>query len=78
MARKSKKINGSLLAIIRQHAPHDVLAVIAKEYEVYTRKGVASGAEYDYWVKCARSTANLSSGMEKWLQEWIEEEEEGE
>lgn len=34
-----------------------------------------SGAEQDFWIKAERSTANLSSGMEKWIEEWIDEEE---
>ncbi|NRH21525.1 hypothetical protein HOO68_05800 [Candidatus Gracilibacteria bacterium] len=33
-----------------------------------------SAAEQEFWIKCERSTGNLASGMEKWLEEMIDEE----
>ncbi len=84
MARRRKKsakqtisyeeLKRVLLPLVQRVAPNHILEIMSKEYEKYIRVS-KSGAEQDFWIKAARSTANLSSGMEKWIEEWIDEEE---
>jgi len=80
MARKRKrksveKIKSKLLPIIRSTAPHIILNVLSREYSSYVTRR-QSDAEHEFWIKVSRSTANLGSGMEKWLEEWLDEEDE--
>lgn len=68
-----KQLAHALLPLVRKHTPHAILQIMSKEYQSYLRRS-RSDAEHEFWVKCSRATANLSSGMEKWLEEWIDEE----
>lgn len=75
MAKKKKsKIakRKALIGIIRSIAPHEILKIMSTEYRRYVRRS-ASDAENDFWDKCSLATANLSSGTEKWLVEWLDE-----
>ena len=84
MARKRKQrktkrsdIERKVAELARTVSPHIILRALNKEYRKYPKLS-KSDAEYEFWVKCERSTANLSSGMEKWLEEMIEEEDDDE
>ena len=84
MARRRKKsrqqalsyeeLKRVLLPLVQRVAPNHILEIMSQEYGKYVRMS-KSGAEQDFWIKAERSTANLSSGMEKWIEEWIDEEE---
>lgn len=63
-----------LLPLVQRVAPNHILEIMSNEYGKYVRVSKSS-AEQDFWIKAERSTANLSSGMEKWIEEWIDEEE---
>lgn len=84
MARKKKRKSGlsneelkrKLLPLVREVVPHHILGMMSKEYSTYLRKS-RSDAEHEFWIKISRSTANLASGMEKWLEEWLDEDEGG-
>lgn len=83
MAKRKKKKGGrvqiDLSAVIkaaRTTLPHFILQALAREYRSYPRASEAGSAEQEFWVKVSKSTANLGSGMEKWVNEWQEEEEE--
>lgn len=76
--KKEKKQRGTIADVVRlaRHTlPHFILQALAKEYRDYPLKSEAGSAEQEFWVKVAKSTANLGSGMEKWSNEWQEEEE---
>jgi len=79
MKRTKKRSRGpkllALKSIARKYSPATILQVLAKEYAKYPSKS-RTDAEHEFWVKVSRSTANLSSGMTKWVEEWIDEEEE--
>lgn len=81
MARRKKKRNErvqvNLSAVIkaaRTTLPHFILQALAKEYRSYPRAARAGSAEQEFWVKVSKSTANLASGMSKWVDEWQDEE----
>jgi len=61
--------------LARKFTPGAILKTLAKEYKKYPRKS-KTDAEYEFWIKVSRSTANLASGMEKWVEEWLDEEDE--
>ncbi len=81
MAKRRKKgglVQIDLSAVIkaaRKTLPHFILQALAKEYRSYPRAARAGSAEQEFWVKVSKSTANLGSGMEKWVDEWQSEEE---
>jgi len=83
MARKSQqeRFQSIMNRLSRRWKPDDILYELSILYEEFS---VASEteAEVEFWLKCSRATGNLSSGMEKWfhemLEEKIEEEEEEE
>lgn len=62
----------ALIGVIRSLAPHEILKLMSAEYRRYIRRS-ASDAENDFWDKCSLATANLGSGTEKWLVEWLSE-----
>ena len=76
MAKRDKhvKLKSKVVELARKAAPHQILSLLANEYKSYPRRS-RNSAEEEFWVKVSRSTANLASGMEKWLEEWIDEEE---
>lgn len=67
----------AILRLAKKYKPDDILHELSTLYEEYSI-GAGSEAEVDYWLKCARATGNLSSGMEKWFAELVEEKEEEE
>lgn len=76
--RKKRSRSPKLLALkslARKYSPATILQVLSKEYAKYPAKS-RTDAEHEFWIKVSRSTANLSSGMTKWVEEWIDEEEE--
>lgn len=79
MSKRKKRSRGTKLLVLktlaRKYMPSTLLHVLAKEYAKYPSKS-RTDAEYEFWVKVSRSTANLSSGMEKWVEEWLEDEKE--
>lgn len=75
--KKEKKVKGTLANVVqvaRHMLPHFILGALAKEYRGYPRASEPGSAEEEFWVKVSKSTANLASGMEKWANEWQEEE----
>lgn len=83
MAKKKKKTKkqkirkssiSTLVQLCREFSPDSLLKVMAKEYKKYPSLS-RSEAEHEYWIKVSRSSANLASGMEKWLNEMIDEED---
>lgn len=79
MSKRKKHSRGPKLLVLktlaRKYSPATLLQVLAKEYAKYPAKS-RTDAEHEFWVKVSRSTANLSSGMTKWVEEWLDEEEE--
>lgn len=59
--------------VVETATPHTILGAINKIYKKYPSLS-RSAAEQEFWIKCERSTGNLASGMEKWLEEMIDEE----
>ena len=80
MAKRKKRggrVQIDLSAVIKAAKttlPHFILQALAKEYQSYPRASKAGSAEQEFWVKVSKSTANLASGMEKWADEWQDEE----
>lgn len=75
--RTQQSVNGlreKLLPLLRSVAPHTILGIMSREYGAYMRKS-RSDAEHEFWLKATRSSGNLASGMEKWLDEWMDEDE---
>lgn len=77
MAKRKRKSERSrdasaIIAIARKVWPHSILQALAKEYRNYPRHA-RNREEQDYWIKIAKSTANLGSGMEKWMEEMLDE-----
>ena len=52
--------------LARKVPPDDILHALSVLYEEYS-VGSDSEAEVEFWLKCSRATANLSSGMENSL-----------
>lgn len=63
--------------LIRKFRPDQIQHALGNVYEEYS-VGSLTEAEVDFWLKCARASRNLSSGMDKWLYEMVEEMEEEE
>lgn len=74
-ASSQSKLVGIISKLSRTYRPSEVLAELSTIYEEYSAAS-KSESEVDYWLKCSRATANLSSGTEKWLYEFIDELEE--
>jgi len=79
MRKRKKRATRSKLGILRELAreylPSQILETLAREYRGYPRRS-STGAEQEFWIKVSRSTANLASGMDKWVEEWLDEEKE--
>ena len=54
--------------VLSQYMPHDILAVMASEYEGRMESS-HSKAEREFWLKSSRACKNLSSGTLKWLEQ---------
>ena len=79
--QKRKRKNGEATArrevykLAHQYAPHVILKALSRAYDNVLRgHRFSSQAQADFFIKCRQSTANLGSGMEKWLEQvWDEE-----
>lgn len=71
----SKTLQSSMNRLARKFRPDEILHELSVIYEEYSIASTTE-AEVEFWLKCGRATGNLSSGMEKWLDEMIEEQEE--
>lgn len=71
---KRSKDASAVVAIARKAMPHDILQALANEYKRYPRRSQTDG-QYEFWIKVAKSTANLASGMAKWAEEMYDEDE---
>ena len=77
MAKKkshSKSLQSSMNSLVRKFRPDEILHELSVVYEEYSIASETE-AEVEFWLKCGRATGNLSSGMEKWLDEMVEDEE---
>lgn len=83
---KSKKSKEQRLASIvnrltRKFSPDMIQAELARVYEEYSIASTTE-PEVEFWFKCARASRNLSSGMNKWghdmVEDLAEDQEEGE
>ena len=79
MAKKLHKqqLRNAVVKLSHTHRPEEILHELSVVYEEYSIAGKTE-AEVDFWLKCSRSTANLASGMNKWLYEMAEDEEDEE
>lgn len=72
---KNDKLTGTINKLVKKYHPYEIQRELAKQYDMMLRY-VGSGGEEEYWIKISKSSRNLASGMEKWLDELIEELEE--
>lgn len=80
MAKKKSpytKLERIVIRLTRKFNPDDVQAALAKVYEEYSIASTTE-AEVEFWLKCAKASRNLSSGMNKWFHDAMEDLEEGE
>ena len=77
MAKSQQQLQRIIKSIAKKYPPDDILHELSVLYEEYS-VNAGSEAEVEFWLKCSRATANLSSGTEKWFGEMIEEKEEEE
>lgn len=73
---KNSQLTNTIMRIAKKYKPDDILHELSIIYEEYSI-GSSSGAEVEFWLKCSKATGNLSSGTEKWLNEMVEEQDEG-
>ena len=76
MAKKTQqqKLQSIVNRLARKFRPDEILHELSVIYEEYSIASPTE-AEVEFWLKCGRATGNLSSGMEKWLDEMVEEED---
>ena len=74
---ESQQLASIIIRLTRKYSPDVIQAELARVYEEYS---VASQSEdeVEFWLKCSRASYNLSSGMNKWAHEMIEDMEEDE
>lgn len=79
MAKKTseQKLYSIVVRLTRKSSPDVIQGELAKVYEEYSAYG-DSESEVEFWLKCSKASHNLSSGMNKWAHEMIEDIEEGE
>ena len=65
-----------VVRLTRKFSPDVIQGELARIYEEYSVAG-ESEPEVEFWLKCSRASHNLSSGMNKWAHEMIEDIEEG-
>lgn len=75
MARKSqqKQLQKIMNTLSRKYKPDDILYELSVLYEEFSVAGETE-ADVEFWLKCSKATANLSSGMEKWFDELVDEQ----
>jgi hypothetical protein len=72
-----QQLQNAIRKLAKQYAPDDILHELSISYEEYSI-GAGNEAEVEYWLKCGKACGNLSSGMEKWFGEMLEEKEDEE
>jgi len=72
---QQSKLQNSIGRLSKEFKPDDILYELSMLYEEFSI-GSTSEAEIEFWLKCSKATKNLSGGMEKWLGEMEEEQEE--
>ena len=79
MAKKlsESKLHNIVMRLTWKFSPDVIQGELARIYEEYSVAG-ESEPEVEFWLKCSRASHNLSSGMNKWAHEMIEDMEEGE
>lgn len=71
---RRKRSAADIVTKAQKVMPHVILQALAKEYKTYINKS-RSNAEEEFWIKCSRASANLGSGMEKWLDEMLDDDD---
>lgn len=66
-----------VVRLTQKSSPDVIQEELARAYEEYSAAG-ESEAEVEFWLKCSRASRNLSSGMNKWAHEMIEDIEQEE
>lgn len=80
MAKRSHDagLQRAVKKLATKHSPDDVLHELSVMYEEFSVAG-QSEPEVEFWLKCSKATSNISSGMNKWMHEMVEDaQEEGE
>lgn len=72
---QQEQFRNTISRLSRKWKPDDILYELSMMYEEFSI-GSTSEAEIEFWLKCSKATKNLSGGMEKWLSEMEEEQEE--
>lgn len=72
---QQEQFRNTMNRLSRKWKPDDILYELSMMYEELSIRST-SEAEIEFWLKCSKATKNLSSGMEKWLGEMEEEQEE--
>lgn len=75
--QKKIKLANIIKRLTRKFSPDEIQAELAMAYETNSLVSTTE-PEAEFWLKCARASNNLSSGMNKWGHDMIEEVEEGE
>ena len=83
MAKRKKKTGKQrqeqlariIYKLTRKYSPDRIQVELAKVYESYSI-GSGTESEIEFWYKCSRASFNLSSGMNKWAYEMVEDDEE--
>ena len=77
MAKNTPTQLASIVERLTQKFSPDVIQnELAQVYDKYSTMG-DSEPEVEFWLKCGQASHNLSSGMNKWAHEMIEDIEEG-
>lgn len=79
MAKKTsaQKLDSIVRRLTRKFSPDVIQASLAGWYEDYAAVS-QTDAEIEFWLKCSKASRNLSSGMNKWAHDMLDELEEGE
>jgi hypothetical protein len=72
---QQEQFQNTMGRLSRKWKPDDILYELSMLYEEFSIRST-SEAEVEFWLKCSKATKNLSGGMEKWLGEMEEEQEE--
>lgn len=77
MAKKSYKKQITKLASIigrltRKFSPDQIQHELANAYELNSIASTTE-SEVEFWLKCGRASFNLSSGMNKWAHEMVDD-----
>ena len=77
MAKKTsaQKLDSIVRRLTRKFSPDVIQGALAGWYEDYAAVS-KTDAEIEFWLKCSKASKNLSSGMNKWAHEMVEDLEE--